>query len=339
LSALLEVRDLAVRFATRRGALRAVDGVSFELARGATLGLVGESGCGKSTIARSLVGLERPSSGSIRLDGVELAGLSARAWLSHRRRIQMVFQDPGGSLDPRQRAGSIVAEPLSIHGIGTRASRIRRARELLEEVGLAPEHADRLPHQLSGGQKQRVAIARALALEPDVLVCDEPTSALDATVQARILRLLRDLQERLGIAIVFISHDLAVVREVCSTVAVLYLGRIVEIGPADEVFASPRHPYTRALLSAVLAPDPEIEAVRERIVLAGDPPSPVSPPSGCAFHPRCPERSQVAGELCRLETPALATRGEDLHSRSRLDACHLARNSLAPAAPSTPVHP
>ncbi|MFN0008987.1 MAG: ABC transporter ATP-binding protein [Planctomycetota bacterium] len=328
MSALLEVRDLAVRFATRRGALRAVDGVSLELERGATLGLVGESGCGKSTIARALVGLERPTSGSIRLDGVELARLSARAWLPHRRKIQMVFQDPAGSLDPRQRVGSIVAEPLAIHGIGTRDGRSKRARELLEEVGLAPEHADRLPHELSGGQKQRVAIARALALEPEVLVCDEPTSALDATVQAKILRLLADLQERLGIAIVFISHDLAVVREVCRTVAVLYLGKIVEIGPTDEVFAAPRHPYTRALLSAVLVPDPDIEAARQRIVLAGDPPSPVSPPSGCAFHPRCPERSQVAGDRCRLETPALATRGADVESRSRLDACHLERQAV-----------
>jgi peptide/nickel transport system ATP-binding protein len=328
MSPLLEVRDLAVRFKTPRGVLRAVDGVSLDLERGATLGLVGESGCGKSTIARALVGLERPASGSIRLAGVEMAGLSAREWLRHRHRIQMVFQDPAGSLDPRQRVVSIVAEPLSIHRIGTRASRTRRARQLLEEVGLAPEHGDRLPHELSGGQKQRVAIARALALEPEVLVCDEPTSALDATVQARILRLLRELQERLGIAIFFISHDLAVVREVCSTVAVLYLGRIVEIGPADELFASPRHPYTRVLLSAVLAPDPEIEAARERIVPMGEPPSPLHPPTGCAFHPRCPERSKVAADLCRSLSPNLEGPG------TRLDACHLARKST-----STAVHP
>jgi oligopeptide/dipeptide ABC transporter ATP-binding protein len=320
-SSLLEVRDLAVRFRTRRGELRAVDGVSFELLPGATLGLVGESGCGKSTIARSLVGLEQPASGSIRLAGVEMVGRSAREWLPHRRRIQMVFQDPAGSLDPRQRVGSIVAEPLSIHRIGPREGRIERARELLRQVGLEPEHADRLPHELSGGQKQRVAIARALALEPEVLVCDEPTSALDATVQAKILRLLRELQERLGIAIVFISHDLAVVRELCSTVAVLYLGKIVEIGPADEVFEAPRHPYTRALLSAVLAPDPEIEAGRERIVLAGDPPSPVDPPGGCAFHPRCPERARVPDDLCRRLTPVLEGTGV------RLDACHLPRES------------
>ena len=325
MSPLLQVRDLAVRFETPRGALRAVDGVSFELEKGAALGIVGESGCGKSTIARCLVGLERASSGSIRLGGVELAGLSARAWLPHRGRIQMVFQDPGGSLDPRQRVASIVAEPLAIHGRLTRTARRARAGELLEQVGLAPEHGGRLPHELSGGQKQRVAIARALALEPEILVCDEPTSALDATVQARILRLLAELRERLGIAIVFISHDLAVVREVCGRVAVLYLGRIVETGPAEAIFASPRHPYTRALLSAVLVPDPEIEATRQRIVLAGDPPSPVDPPGGCPFHPRCPERSGVAGDLCRILAPELEPRAEDSPGAARLDACHLAR--------------
>jgi len=336
-SPLLEVRDLAVRFATRDGALRAVDGVSFELEEGSTLGLVGESGCGKSTIARCLVGLERPASGSIRLGGVEIAGLSARAWLPHRRRIQMVFQDPGGSLDPRQRVASIVAEPLAIHRRGTRSMRLARAFELLEQVGLAPEHAERLPHELSGGQKQRVAIARALALEPDVLVCDEPTSALDATVQAKILRLLQELQERLGIAIVFISHDLAVVREVCRTVVVLYLGKIVEIGPVAELFADPRHPYTRALLSAVLAPDPEIEAGRERIVLAGDPPSPVDPPSGCSFHPRCPERGNVPGNRCETEMPRLRARAGSGARATRLDACHLETPSRALNAPtSTP---
>ena len=314
---LLEVQDLAVRF----GPLRAVDGVSFSLEKGATLGLVGESGCGKSTIARCLVGLERPVSGSIRLDGAEVAGLSPRAWLPHRARIQMVFQDPGGSLDPRQKVGSIVAEPLTIHG---RPNRRARAIELLEAVGLGPEHAERLPHELSGGQKQRVAIARALALEPDVLVCDEPTSALDGTVQGRILKLLADLQERLGIAIVLISHDLDVVREACDAVAVLYLGRIVESGPAEEVLAAPRHPYTRALLSAVLVPDPEIEARKQRIMLAGDPPSPLAPPSGCPFHPRCPERSGVAGDRCRLHAPELEPRAKDPGAR-RLDACHLAR--------------
>jgi oligopeptide/dipeptide ABC transporter ATP-binding protein len=304
-SALLEVRDLAVRFATPRGDLRAVDGISFDLEPGATLGLVGESGCGKSTVARCLVGLQRPSAGSIRLGGVEVGSLSARAWLPHRSRIQMVFQDPGGSLDPRQRVGSIVAEPLAIHRRGSRAGRAARARELLEEVGLAPEHAGRLPHELSGGQRQRVAIARALALEPQVLVCDEPTSALDATVQAKVLALLASLRERLGIAIVFISHDLAVVREVCDEVAVLYLGRIVERGPAALLFDDPRHPYTRALLSAVLVPDPEIQAKRERIVLAGDPPSPVDPPRGCPFHPRC----AMAEPTCRAEVPREAQLG------------------------------
>jgi oligopeptide/dipeptide ABC transporter ATP-binding protein len=316
MSALLEVRDLSKRFATPRGRLLALDGVSFELERGATFGLVGESGCGKSTLARCVAGLERPSSGSIRLGGTEVARLSNRGWLPHRRRIQMVFQDPGGSLDPRRRAAAIVAEPLEIHGIGGRGERARRAHELLESVGLSARHAESLPHELSGGERQRVAIARAIALEPEVLLCDEPTSALDVRVQAQILRLLAELRERLGLAILLISHDLAVVSELCREVAVLYLGRIVERASADALFADPRHPYTRALISAALVPDPEIAGTR-RIVLAGDPPSPLHPPGGCAFHPRCPERARVPGDRCRLEAPRLETRGE------RRAACHL----------------
>ena len=318
MTALLEVRGLSKRFETRAGSLVALDGVAFELERGETLGLVGESGCGKSTLARCLAGLERPSSGSIRLDGTELAGLSQRAWLPHRRRIQMVFQDPGGSLDPRRRAAAIVAEPLEIHGILRRGERARRADELLEAVGLSERHADRFPHELSGGEKQRVAIARAIALEPEVLLCDEPTSALDVRVQAQILRLFAELRERLGFAILFISHDLAVVSEICREVAVLYLGRIVERAPADLLFADPRHPYTRALLSAAFLPDPEVEATRTRVILEGDPASPLSPPSGCAFHPRCPERSRVSGDRCRLEVPKLESTGTH-----RLAACHL----------------
>jgi oligopeptide/dipeptide ABC transporter ATP-binding protein len=313
MSALLEVRDLSKRFETRGGNLLALDGVELELERGGTLGLVGESGSGKSTLARCLAGLERPSSGSIRLAGNELAGLSQRAWLPHRRRIQMVFQDPGGSLDPRRRAAAIVAEPLEIHGIGEPA---RRARELLESVGLSGRHAVSFPHELSGGEKQRVAIARAIALEPEILICDEPTSALDVRVQAQILELLAELRERLGLAILFISHDLAVVSEICREVAVLYLGRVVERASTEALFADPRHPYTRALISAALVPDPEIAATR-RIVLAGDPPSPLHPPGGCAFHPRCPERANVPGDRCRLEVPRLETLGE------RRAACHL----------------
>ena len=253
MTAILEARDLVKRF----GRVAALSGVSFDLERGGSLGLVGESGSGKSTLARLLVGLERADEGSIRLAGVDVARFSHREWLPHRRRIQMVFQDPGGSLDPRLRVGAIVAEPLAIHRIGTRAERRGRAIELLESVGLQTEHAARLPHELSGGQRQRVAIARALALAPDVLVCDEPTSALDTRIQAQILRLLRDLRERLGVAILLVSHDLAVVREVCRDVLVLQRGEVVEHGPSEEVLLFPRHPHTRALADAVLIPDVE----------------------------------------------------------------------------------
>jgi len=336
LSPLLEVRDLAVRFATRAGPLRAVEGVSFDLERGGALGLVGESGSGKSTVARCLVGLERPSAGSIRLGGAELAGLSPKAWLPHRARIQMVFQDPGGSLDPRQRVGAIVAEPLEIRRAGARAERARRASELLASVGLPAGCGDRFPHELSGGERQRVAIARAIAPGPEVLVCDEPTSALDVRVQARILALLRDLRERLGLAILFISHDLSVVREICRDVRVLYLGRVVESAPAEALFHDPRHPYTRALLSAALVPDPEIEAKRERIVLGGEPPSPLHPPSGCAFHPRCPERARVPGDRCRLVVPELEGRGSGAEASARFDACHLAREDRGLVEPTRP---
>jgi peptide/nickel transport system ATP-binding protein len=326
MNALLEVRSLVKRFETRRGTLHAVQDVSLDLERGATLGLVGESGCGKSTIARCLSGLERPTAGSIRLSGAELSGLSHRGWLPHRRRIQMVFQDPGSSLDPRLRIAAIVAEPLAIHRIGGRGERERRVQALLESVGLAARHAECFPHELSGGERQRVAIARALAVEPEILVCDEPTSALDVRVQAQILRLLAEIQERLGLAILFISHDLAVVSEICREVAVLYLGRIVERGRAKELFEAPRHPYTRALLSAALVPHPEAAARSARIVLAGDPPSPLHPPSGCAFHPRCPERSKVDGDRCRIEIPLLDPRTNA--------ACHLLE--ATPALNSAP---
>ncbi|HEV8111627.1 MAG TPA: oligopeptide/dipeptide ABC transporter ATP-binding protein [Planctomycetota bacterium] len=332
MSALLEIRDLTKRFATRDGILHAVEGVSLDLEHGGALGLVGESGSGKTTVARCVAGLERATAGSMRLAGTELAGLSARGWLPHRRRIQMVFQDPGGSLDPRQRIHAIVEEPLAIHRVGSRAERMRRAGELLESVGLDARHAGRLPHELSGGERQRVAIARAIALEPEILVCDEPTSALDVRVQAQILRLLRDLQAQRGLALLFISHDLAVVREVCSDVAVLYLGRVVERGPASALLAAPRHPYTRALAAAALVPDPEVERARRREALAGDPPSPLHPPSGCAFHPRCPERHRVPRDRCRLELPVLEPRSADAREALRLDACHLEREGSTRSA-------
>jgi oligopeptide transport system ATP-binding protein len=332
------VKHFAVRprgvFASSRETLRAVDGVSFELERGRALGLVGESGSGKSTTARVIVGLERADAGSVKLDGVELTKLSRRAWLPHRRRVQMIFQDPYASLDPRQTAGSIVAEPLAIHRVSKRSERQRRVLELLEAVGLDPRCADRYPHEFSGGQRQRIGIARALALEPDVLICDEPVSALDVSIQAQIVNLLADLRERFGLALLFIAHDLALVRHVCDDVAVMYLGRIVERAPRDLLFADPQHPYTRALLSAVPAPDPDIERTRRRIVLGGDPPSPAHPPSGCSFHPRCPERARVAADRCRREAPSLCARaGDEKLDRVRESACHLHEPSTLQPTP------
>ena len=325
--ALLEVRDLAKHFPVgRRGLLgrperwlRAVDGVSFDLHAGECLGLVGESGCGKSTVARAIVGLHRPTAGSVKLGGVELARLSRRGWLPHRRRVQMVFQDPYASLDPRQTVGSILAEPLAIHGLEKPRARKLRALALLDAVGLNPRHVNRYPHEFSGGQRQRIGIARALALEPEVLVLDEPVSALDVSIQAQVVNLLAELQERFSLAYLFIAHDLAVVRHVSQRIAVMYLGRVVEDAPRDELFERPAHPYTRALLSAVPHPDPRVEARRERVVLQGDVPTPDDPPTGCAFHPRCPERADVPGDRCRTERPELAPCG----AGGRRSACHL----------------
>ncbi len=310
---LLEVQNLTVRFPIRgrglfarsRGAIHAVEDVSFALERGQALGLVGESGSGKSTTARAIVGLVRPTAGSVKLDGVELTTLSARELRPFRRRIQLVFQDPTGSLDPRLTVGSIVAEPLAIQGVGTRRDRRARAAQLLESVGLDAAALERYPHEFSGGQRQRIGIARALALEPDLLVLDEPVSALDVSVQASVVNLLQGLRARLGLSYLFIAHDLAVVRHVCERVAVMYLGRIVEEGPREELFARPLHPYTQALLSAVPVPDPRVERGRSRIVLAGDPPSPAKPPSGCAFHPRCPRREEVPDRQCETAVPLL----------------------------------
>ena len=321
----LEVTDLTKAFPVGKTGLtgrprqwlRAVDGVSFRLERGESLGLVGESGCGKSTTARVLVGLHRATSGSVKLDGTELTGLSERGWRPYRRRMQMVFQDPYASLDPRQTVGSILAEPLKIHSLAKPRDRRLRTFALLDAVGLSPRHANRYPHEFSGGQRQRIGIARALALEPELIVCDEPVSALDVSIQAQILNLLAELQERFGLAYLFIAHDLAVVRHLCDRVAVMYLGRIVEEAERDALFGAPAHPYTRALLSAVPEPDPEREATRERIVLTGDVPSPLDPPSGCAFHPRCPHASEVPGERCARERPELAS------SHERQVACHL----------------
>jgi len=323
---LLEVRDLHKHFPVGKKGLfdrpahwlRAVDGVSFDLEHGETMGLVGESGCGKSTVARTIIGLQPATSGSVMFDGTDLTTLTRKGWAPFRRRIQMIFQDPYASLDPRQTVASILAEPLAIHKQGKPKERQVRAMELLDAVGLNPRHIHRYPHEFSGGQRQRIGIARALALRPEIILCDEPVSALDVSIQAQVINLLEELQERFELTFLFIAHDLAVVRHLCKRIAVMYLGRIVEVADRDELFNNPRHPYTRALLSAIPHPDPIVERTRERIVLEGDVPSPLFPPSGCSFHPRCPERENVPGERCSMEIPRLMT---DASGRQR--SCHL----------------
>ena len=306
---LLEVRNLVTHFTIggglfggRAGVVRAVDGVSFSIRRGETLGLVGESGCGKTTTGRSILQLERPTSGQVIFEGRDLTALDETALRSVRRRMQVIFQDPYASLNPRMTVGQILAEPLAVHHIITSATgRRARVRDLLTRVGLLPQHADRYPHQMSGGQRQRVGIARALAVEPSLIVCDEPVSALDVSIQAQIINLLEDLQAELGLTYLFIAHDLAVVRHISDRVAVMYLGKIVEIADRREVYENPLHPYTNALLAAVPIPDPVLEERRARTVLSGEVPSPLNPPSGCVFHPRCP----IAVERCRGEVPPL----------------------------------
>ena len=306
-AALLEVDNLHVHF--RSGGLlggrqnvRAVDGVSFSVAPGETLGLVGESGSGKSTIARTVLGLHRPTSGQIRFEGEDLLALRARELRKRRRHLQIVFQDPATSLNPRMKVGAIVAEPLLVHGLAeSKREAAERARELLELCGMPADSIDRYPHAFSGGQQQRVAIARALALEPKLVVADEPTSALDVSIQAQIVNLMADLQERLGLSYLLISHDLAVVRQLADRVAVLYAGRLFELAPADDLYARPNNPYTKALLGASPIPDPVVERHRERIVLRGEIPNPAAPPSGCRFHTRCP----IAQDRCSHEQPPL----------------------------------
>jgi oligopeptide transport system ATP-binding protein len=320
---LLEVDNLVKHFSVDGGILggrgarvRAVDGVSFTIGRGETLGLVGESGCGKTTTGRCILMLERPTSGRIAFEGVDLTTLDHQALRSVRRRVQVIFQDPYSSLNPRMTTGQILAEPLEVHGIvREKAARAARVQELLVQVGLLPQHAQRYPHQLSGGQRQRVGIARALAMEPSLIICDEPVSALDVSIQAQIVNLLEDLQSRLGLTYLFIAHDLSVVRHISDRVAVMYLGRIVELADRNALYEDPQHPYTRALLSAVPIPDPKLEATRERMVLRGEVPSALNPPSGCGFHPRCP----LKVDRCSAEIPALRE-----VKPGHWSACHLA---------------
>jgi oligopeptide/dipeptide ABC transporter ATP-binding protein len=296
MTALIEAEDLRKTFA---GGVRAVDGVDLRIAPGETLGLVGESGCGKSTLARLLIRLVEPDGGRLLFRGAEITHLPEARMRALRRDMGVVFQDPFGSLNPRMTVAQLLDEPLVVHGIGDRARRAARVRELLALVGLVPDHAERYPHEFSGGQRQRIAIARALATEPALLVCDEPTSALDVSIQAQVLNLLRDLQDRLGLGCLFVSHNLAAVRHMAPRVAVMYLGRIVEEAPRDRLFAMPQHPYTQALLSAAAEPG---QARRERIVLRGEVPSPANPPSGCRFRTRCPR----AAPLCAEQDPPLA---------------------------------
>ena len=316
---LVDVRSLKKYFPIRKGLLQrevgrvhAVDDVTFAVREGETLGLVGESGCGKSTLGRTIVRLLEPTDGNVLFQGRDISSLGTRALRPLRRQMQMVFQDPYASLNPRKRVGSIIGTPLKIHGV-EKSERRQRVQELLETVGLSPEHYNRFPHEFSGGQRQRIGVARALALRPKLIVADEPVSALDVSIQSQMLNLLDDLQQELDLTYIFIAHDLGVVRHVSNRIAVMYLGKLVELSPAEELYDRPIMPYTEALLSAVPIPDPDLSAKRERIVLQGDVPSPINPPSGCRFHPRC----RYMTDICREVEPPLTDYGN-----GHLAACH-----------------
>jgi oligopeptide/dipeptide ABC transporter ATP-binding protein len=321
---LVQVDNVVKYFPVRTGGLvrrtvgyvQAVDDVSLSIPRGKTLGLVGETGSGKSTFARCVAGLIPVTSGRVVFDGRDITNLSARAMRPVRREIQMIFQDPYSSLNPRRRVGAIIGEPFAIHNTATGPERKRAVQELMERVGLNPEHYNRFPAEFSGGQRQRIGVARALALRPKLIICDEPVSALDVSIQAQVLNLLADLQQEYGLSYLFIAHDLEVVRHVSDSVAVMYLGRIAEVGPKEAVYGSPRHPYTVALYSAAPAADPDAAAARQRIILTGDVPSPIDPPSGCRFHPRCPK----AQPLCSETEPQLEAKAGD--PATHQTACH-----------------
>jgi|SRR5579859_1585974 len=327
---ILAVNDLVMHFPLTSGLIiqrthgyvHAIDGASFAIRRGATLGLVGESGSGKTTIGRCLVRLYKPTSGSMILDGMDLSLLSGNQLRQVRRRVQMIFQDPFASLNPRFSIGSLIGEPLRIHGIGTRKQARERTEELLELVGLNPAFYDRYPHEFSGGQRQRIVIARAISINPEFVIADEPVSALDVSIRAQILNLMQRLQRQLGLTYLFISHDLSVVRHVADQIAVMYLGKIMELADRDEIYHAPKHPYTQALLSAIPIPDPKIEKRRQRIILAGDLPSPINIPKGCRFHTRCP----LAQQICREVEPPI----EDKTGSGHFAACHFSDQVTPP---------
>ena len=312
---ILQLHDLKTHFPVESGFLlrrqsgtvKAVDGVSLSVQRGEVLGLVGESGCGKSTLARTILQLVPTTAGTVILEGRNLSAASAAELLAARRDLQMVFQDPFASLNPRMTVFATLAEPLLVHGVVPRNQLRTRVAQLMGKVGLSPQYMEKYPHEFSGGQRQRIAIARALALEPKVIIADEPVSALDVSIQAQILNLLAQLCREMNLSLIFIAHDLSVVKHISDRVAVMYLGRIVELGPAVDVIERPRHPYTRALVSAIPTPDPDIERAKQRLVLPGDPPSPLNPPAGCAFHPRCP----YVQDRCKAAMPPLIAAGPD----------------------------